>query len=127
VRWCQYWVVNGLVGGLEIGLAGGFLGFCFCFFETFNRGGHPNVPAVRNRLTAAGKAVRRGKATIYRDLFTLADAFARCAKANSPAAENVSVVVHGSCGEIAWIASFNCFRQGHHFCQTLLEGIIQPI
>ena len=65
----------------------------FVFFETFNRGGHPNVPAVRNRLTAAGKAVRRGKATIYRDLFTLADAFARCAKANSPAAENVSVVV----------------------------------
>ena len=84
--------MNGLVGGLENGLAGGFLGF-FCFFETFNRGEHPNVPAVGTRLTAAGKAVRRGKATIYRDLFMLADAFARCTKANSPAAENVSVVV----------------------------------
>ena len=65
----------------------------FVFFETFNHGGHPNVPAVGNRLTAAGKAARHGKATIYRDLPTLVDAFARCAKANSPAAENVSVVV----------------------------------
>jgi len=65
----------------------------FVFFETFNRGGHPNVPAAENRLTAAGKAARHGKATIYRDLPTLADTFARCAKANSPAAENVSVVV----------------------------------
>ena len=65
----------------------------FWFFETFNRGGHPNVPAAGNRLTAAGKVARRRKATIYRDLFTLADAFARCAKANSPVAENVSVVV----------------------------------
>ena len=63
------------------------------FFETFNRGGHPNVPAAGNRLTAAGKAARRGKAMIYRDLPTLADAFARRAKENSPAAENVSVVV----------------------------------
>ena len=84
--------MNGLVSGLENGLAGGFLGF-FVFFETFNRGGHPNVPAAGNRLTAAGKVARRRKATIYRDLFTLADAFARCAKANSPVAENVSVVV----------------------------------
>ena len=84
--------MNGLVSGLENGLVGGFLGF-FVFFETFNHGGHPNVPAAGTRLTAAGKAVRRGKATIYRDLFTLADAFARCAKANSPAAENVYVVV----------------------------------
>jgi len=40
-------------------------GFFFVFFETFNRGGHPNVPAAGNRLTAAGKAARRGKATIY--------------------------------------------------------------
>ena len=92
MRWRQYWVVNGLVSGLENGLAGGFLSF-FVFFETFNRGGHPNVPAAGNRLTAAGKVARRGKATIYRDLPTLADAFARCAKANSPAAENISVVV----------------------------------
>ena len=84
--------MNGLVGGLENGLAGGFLGF-FVFFEMFNRGGHPNVPTAGNRLTAAGKAAHRVKATIYRDLLTLADAFARCAKANSPAAENVSVVV----------------------------------
>ena len=67
----------------------------FCFFETFNRGGHPNVPAAGNRLTAAGKAARHGKATIYRDLLTLADAFAHCAKANLPAAENVSVVAKG--------------------------------
>ena len=92
MRWRQYWVVNGLVGGLENGLAGGFLGF-FCFFETFNRGWHPNVPAAGNRLTAAGKAARRGKATIYRDLSALADSFARCGKANPPAAKNVSVVV----------------------------------
>ena len=84
--------MNGLVSGLENGLAGGFLGF-FCFFETFNRDGHPNVPAAENRLTAAGKAARHGKATIYRDLPTLADTFARCAKANSPVTENVSVVV----------------------------------
>ena len=71
--------------------------FFFVFFETFNRGGHPNVPAAGNRLTAAGKAARRGKATIYRDLFTLADAFARYAKANSPATENISVVVVMEC------------------------------
>ena len=74
------------MNGLENGLAGGFLGF-FVFFEMFNRSGHPNVPAAGNRLTAAGKAARRGKATIYRDLPTLADTFARCAKANSRAAE----------------------------------------
>ena len=67
------------------------------FFVFFNRGGHPNVPAAGTRLTAAGKAVRRGKATIYRDLFTLADAFARYAKANSPATENISVVVVMEC------------------------------
>ena len=58
------------------------------------------MPAAVNQLTAAGKAARRGKATIYRDLFTLADAFARCAKANSPAAENVSVVVEIRINEI---------------------------
>ena len=51
------------------------------------------MPAVVNRLTAAGKAARRGKATIYRDLSALADLFARCRKANPPAAKNVSVVV----------------------------------
>ena len=56
----------------------------FCFFETFNHGGHPNVPAAGTRLTAAGKAVRRGKATIYRDLFTLADAFAAAQKQIRP-------------------------------------------
>ena len=58
------------------------------------RGGRPNVPAAVNRLTAAGKAARRRKATIYRDLYAVADAFARCGKANSPAAKNVSVVVY---------------------------------
>ena len=79
--------------GSRMGLPAGSWFFCFCFFETFNRGGHPNMPAAGNRLTAAGKVARRGKATIYRDLPTLADAFARCAKANSPAAENVYVVV----------------------------------
>ena len=51
------------------------------------------MPAAVNRLTAAGKAARRGKATIYRDLSALADSFARCGKANPPAAKNVSVVV----------------------------------
>ena len=65
----------------------------FVFFETFNRGGHPNMPTAGNRLTAAGKAARRGKATIYRDLSALADSFARCGKANPPAAKNVFVVV----------------------------------
>ena len=30
---------------------------------------------------------------IYRDLSAVADAFARCGKANSPAAKNVSVVL----------------------------------
>ena len=65
----------------------------FLFFLTINRGGHPKGPAAGNRLTAAGKAARRGKAMIYRDLSAVADAFARCGKANSPAAKNVSVVV----------------------------------
>jgi len=92
VRWRWYWAGNGLVGGLENGLADGLLGF-FLFFLTINRGGHPKGPAAGNRLTAAGKAARRGKAMIYRDLSAVADAFARCGKANSPAAKNVSVVV----------------------------------
>jgi len=56
------------------------------------------VPAAVNQLTAAGKAARRGKATIYRDLSALADSFARCGKANPPAAKNVSVVVVGAWG-----------------------------
>jgi len=32
----------------------------FLFFLTINRGGHPKKPAAGNRLTAAGKAARRG-------------------------------------------------------------------
>ena len=78
----------GLAGGLENGLAGGLLGF-FCFLMIY-RGGRPNVPAAVNRLTTAGKAARRRKATIYRDLYAVADAFARCGKANSSATKNVS-------------------------------------
>jgi len=42
---------------------------------------------------------------IYRDLSAVADVFARCGKANSPAAKNVSVVVgnkrHGLTTQLA--------------------------
>ena len=48
------------------------------------------MSAAVNRLTAAGKAARRRKATIYRDLYAVADAFAHCGKANSSATKNVS-------------------------------------
>ena len=50
----------------------------FCFLKT---------------LTAAGKAARRGEATIYRGISTAADGFARRGKPKTPTAVKVSVVV----------------------------------
>ena len=45
-------------------------------------------------LTAAGKAARRGEATIYRGIYTAADGFARREKPKTPAAVKVSVAVN---------------------------------
>ena len=51
------------------------------------------MPAAVNRLTAAGKAVRRRKATIYRDFPAVADRFARRGKPKTAAADKHFVVV----------------------------------
>jgi len=51
------------------------------------------VPVAANRFTAAGTGARRGGFTIYRDLLTAADAFARRGKPKLPAAVKHSVVV----------------------------------
>ena len=51
------------------------------------------MPAAANRFTAAGTGARRGGFTIYRDLLTAADAFARRGKPKLPAAVKHSVVV----------------------------------
>ena len=51
------------------------------------------MPAATNRFTAAGTGARRGGFTIYRDLLTAADAFARRGKPKLPAAVKHSVVV----------------------------------
>jgi len=75
------------------GLAGGLWVFCFCFFPQLYHGGHSKVPVAANRFTAAGTGARRGGFTIYRDLLTAADAFARRGKPKLPAAVKHSVVV----------------------------------
>ena len=82
------WELTGSLAGLRMGSPAGSC--VFLFFLMIYRGGRPNVPAAVNRLTEAGKAARRRKATIYRDLYAVADAFARCGKANSSATKNVS-------------------------------------
>jgi len=51
------------------------------------------VPAAVNRLTVAGKAARRRKATIYRDFPAVADRFARRGKPKTAAADKHFVVV----------------------------------
>jgi len=55
----------------RLGLAMGSIGLAsvfFVFFQTINRGGHPNLPATVNRLTVVGKLARCGKAMISRGL-----------------------------------------------------------
>ena len=119
MRWWVGLGTYGLAGGLENGLAGGLLGF-FCFLMIY-RGGRPNVPAAVNRLTAAGKAARRRKATIYRDLYAVADAFARCGKANSSATKNVS----GSSDHDTKGGGGLCFFS--HFCLCLPTTTDPPL
>ena len=58
-----------------------------------NRGGPQKVSAAVNRLTAAGKAARCRKATIYRDFPAAADRFARRGKPKTAAADKHFVVV----------------------------------
>ena len=72
----------GLAGGLGIWARRWALGF----FPQFYRGGRSKVPAAANRFTAGGF-------TIYRDLLTAADAFARRGKPKLPTAVKHSVVV----------------------------------
>ena len=52
------------------------------------------MPAAVNRLTAAGKAARRRKATIYRDFPAAADWFARRGKPKTAAVDKHFVVVN---------------------------------
>ena len=80
------------LAGLGYGLAGGLWVF-FLFFSQLYRGGRSKVPAAANRFTAAGTGARRGGFTIYRDLLTAADAFARRGKPKLPAAVKHYVVV----------------------------------
>jgi len=82
----------GFAGGLRIWARRWALGF-FCFFPQLYHGGHSKVPVAANRFTAAGTGARRGGFTIYRDLLTATDAFARRGKPKLPAAVKHSVVV----------------------------------
>ena len=82
----------GLAGRLGIWARRWALVF-FCFFPQLYRGGRSKVPAAANRFTAAGTGARRGGFTIYHDLLTAADAFARRGKPKLPAAVKHSVVV----------------------------------
>ena len=54
------------------------------------------MPAAVNRLTAAGKAAHRRKATICRDFPAAADRFARRGKPKTAAADKHFVVVYNT-------------------------------
>ena len=65
------------------------------------------MPAAVNRLTAAGKAARRRKATIYRDFPAAADRFAHRGKPKTAAADkHFVVVILASCMMHAWYGHY---------------------
>ena len=59
------------------------------------------MPAVVNRLTAAGKAARRRKAMIYRDFPAAADRFAHRGKPKTAAVDKHFVVVFATSTGVA--------------------------
>jgi hypothetical protein len=58
-----------------------------------NRGGQVKAPTAVNVFTAAGAKARHGEVTIYRDLCTMAEPFARCGKRIVPTTVKVPAVV----------------------------------